>query len=85
MPERNAKVSTTPSVPRGTSRFEVRVQRTETALHPYRWEIINDDNGQTVWFSHKQFRKPREAWEAGSAALKCLFQNGTLPDQDMTE
>ena len=85
VPERNSKFSIAPSVPRGASRFEVRVQRTGAAHHPYRWEIINDDSGQVIQVSDEEFRKPRQAWEAGSAAIRSLVQNGTLPPQDVTE
>ena len=53
---------------------------TGSAHHPYRWEIIDDDSGQVVQKSDEQYRKPRQAWEASSAAIKRLFRR--LPRTD---
>ena len=81
MSRASENMSKAPPIPRGSSRFEVRVQMTGPAHHPYRWEIINDDSGQVVQMSDEQFRKPRQAWEAGSAAIK-LFQEAASCQQD---
>jgi hypothetical protein len=58
---------------RGPSRFRLAVKPSLHPLHPYGWEIYDDDRGEEpVLRSARRFRSPKEAWEAGSIALEMI-------------
>ena len=52
-------------VPRGRSRFRVRVQLVARGVKPYVWKVYDEEDGRSVRRSPDQFRTSAQAWEAG--------------------
>ncbi len=66
---RSAAAAPAKPVPRGGSRFRLRVVLIDRGPRPYGWEIYDDDDGKRVCRSKRRFRTPAEAWEAGSVIV----------------
>ena len=57
-------------VPESSTHFMVRSVLLGASVQPYGWEIVNAQTGEVVRRSGCQYRKPGEAWAAGTATLK---------------
>lgn len=51
------------------SQFRVRAILVGLGLHPFCWEIYDDEDGRTVRRSRDRFRSSTAAWHAGAAVL----------------
>lgn len=52
------------------SQFRVRAILVGPGLHPFCWEIYDDEDGKTVHRSRDLFRSSTAAWHAGAAVLE---------------
>ena len=55
--------------PRRGLEFEVRSVRRNSGFKPYGWEIVDYITGEVVRQSVDLFRRPHEAWTAGTLAM----------------
>ena len=55
--------------PRRGLEFEVRSVRQNSGFKPYGWEIVDYVTGEVVQQSADLFRRPHEAWTAGTLAM----------------